>query len=159
MIPGLRTLLLILLFVAGFMVSCDENRVYDTYRHLPESVWQADSLQTFEFSVENTRQQHNLYFNIRNDRSYAFSNLWLFVTITSPNGTALTDTMQVILADPSGKWLGKGFTGIYHSKVTYRSNIFFPEEGKYSLMLQHGMRPQELRGITDIGVRLEKTGR
>ena len=158
MIPGLKSIFLILLFMAGIMVSCDEKGVYDTYHHLPESVWQADSLMVYEFTIENTRQQHNLYFNIRNDRSYAFSNLWLFVSITSPGGTILTDTMQVVLADPSGKWLGKGFTGIYHNKVTYRSNIFFPEEGKCSLILQHGMRPKELSGITDIGVRLEKSG-
>lgn len=158
MIPRLKSMFLILLFLAGIMASCDEKRVYDTYHRLPGSEWQADSLQTFEFTVENSRQQHNIYFNIRNDRSYAFSNLWLFVTITSPGGTSVTDTMQVVLADPSGRWLGKGFTGIYHNKVIFRNNVFFPEAGKYSLKLQHGMRPQELQGITEIGVRLEKTG-
>lgn len=158
MIPGLKSTLLILLLWAGVLFSCDEKGVYDNYHRLPESVWQADSLLTYEFSIENTRQQHNLFFNIRNDRSYAFSNLWLFVTINSPGGTAITDTIQVLLADPAGKWLGKGFTGIYHNKITYRKNVFFPEAGKYSLILQHGMRPTELTGITDIGFRLEKTG-
>ena len=57
------------------MVSCDRQRVFDTYNRLPESGWHADSLQLFAFDIENTTQNHNLYFNIRNDRSYGFSKI------------------------------------------------------------------------------------
>lgn len=144
-----------LLIAVGFL-SCDMKRVYDTYKNLPENEWHADSLQLFSFNISNTSQNHNLYFNIRNDKSYGFSNLWLFVKIIPPEGEIITDTIQVLLADPSGKWLGKGFTGLYTSQIPYRTHVYFPFEGNYTVKIQHGMRPEILKGITDIGFRVEK---
>jgi gliding motility-associated lipoprotein GldH len=145
------------LLIAGvILVSCDIRRVYDTYKKLPDNEWHIDSLQLFSFNITNTSQNHNLYFNIRNDRSYGFSNLWLFVKIIPPEGEVITDTIQVLLADPAGKWLGKGFTGIYTNQIPYRTHVYFPLEGNYTVQIQHGMRPKILKGITDIGFRVEK---
>ncbi len=146
-------LLLIVLWTA---VSCDPGKVTDQYHPVRHATWDADSAYSFTFSIARKTQNHNLYFNIRNDNSYAFSNLWLFATITSPRGEAFTDTVQVILAEPSGKWLGKGFSGIYDNRIIFRRNVFFPESGTYTLQLKHGMRPAQLQGITDIGIRIEK---
>ena len=148
------------LLVAGILlVSCDSRRVYDTYKKLPHSEWHADSLQFFSFNIYNTSQNHNLYFNIRNDRSYVFSNLWLFVKIIPPEGEVINDTIQFLLANHSGKWLGRGFTGIYTNQVPYRTHVFFPAEGSYTIQIQHGMRPTVLNGITHIGFRVEKARR
>lgn len=154
-------------FVSGFCLilaaisfaSCDFQSVTDTYHRLPDSGWNADSVQTFNFEIKETAQNHNIYFNIRNDRSYGFSNLWLFVKILSPEGVQVTDTIQVMLAGPSGKWLGKGFAGIYTSQVPYRTHVYFPQAGNYSIQLMHGMRPEVLKGLTDVGIRIEKTRR
>lgn len=148
----------LLLWIAGAMAftSCDPGKVTDEYKTLPNATWAADSAQTFTFSIARTNQNNNIYFNVRNDRRYEFSNLWLFVTIEPPSGALLTDTVQVILAEPSGKWLGKGFSGVYDNRLIYRRNVYFPESGKYSIHLKHGMRPENLKGITDVGIRIEK---
>jgi len=78
------------------------------------------------------------------------------VTVVPPRGEAITDTVQVLLAEPSGKWRGKGFSGIYDNRILFRQHVFFPEPGSYSIKLKHGMRPLMLKGITDIGIRVEK---
>ncbi len=149
-----------LIIVAGsILLSCDRYRVFDTFSRLPHAEWHVDSLKLFEFEISDTKQIHNIYFNIRNDRSYGFSNLWLFVSIIPPTGEPVTDTIQVILADPRGKWLGKGFSGLYTSQVPYRTHVFFPEQGKYTIRIQHGMRPEIVKGITDIGIRIERSGK
>ncbi|MFZ5430788.1 MAG: gliding motility lipoprotein GldH [Bacteroidota bacterium] len=147
-----------LLFAGFLVVSCDSSRLYDTFRRIPESGWHADSLMVYRFEVPNTSGIHNIYFNIRNDRNYGFSNLWLFVDIIPPEGEQVTDTIQVILADPSGKWLGKGFSGLYTNQVPYRTQVYFPVQGTYTVQIRHGMRPEVLTGITDIGVRIEHAG-
>jgi len=144
------------LMVGAFLSACDRKRVYDTYREFPDATWEADSVQTFDVAVFDTKQNHNLYFNIRNDRDYPFSNLWLFVTIDQPGGTRLTDTVEVVLADPAGKWQGKGFAGVYDHRILYRHNIYFPVAGEYRFSLRHGMRTTRLKGITDVGIRVEK---
>lgn len=144
----------IVLLVA--VAACDPSRVFDEYRAIPDATWEADSVMTFQFNIARTSQNNNIWFNIRNDQKYEYSNLWLFVTIEPPSGAAVTDTVQIILADPSGKWLGKGFSGLYDNRLIYRRNVYFPESGRYTLRIRHGMRPETLRGITDVGVRIEK---
>lgn len=144
----------VVFFVA--LWACDMQRVYDTYNAVPGASWHKDSLLTFTVPVEDTIQNHNLIINVRNNVDYAYSNLWLFVEIRQPQGLAIKDTFEVVLADPSGKWLGEGMGGLKTQKSYYRRNIFFPVSGDYEVIIQHGMRKEELEGISDVGVRVEK---
>ena len=137
-------------------VSCDPGKVTDQYHPVRNATWDADSVFSFTFNIARSTQNHNIWFNVRNDNSYAFSNLWLFVTIASTKGETVTDTVQIVLAEPSGKWIGRGFSGIYDNRIIFRRNVFFPESGEYTIHLKHGMRPAQLKGITDIGIRVEK---
>jgi gliding motility-associated lipoprotein GldH len=150
---------------AGFIVpvlftvllwSCDRGRIYDTYYNTGAHGWHADSLKIFTFDIDNASRHHDIFLNIRNDRSYRYSNLWLFVKIIPPEGETLTDTIQVVLADHAGRWMGKGLTGIYHTKIPYRTNVYFPMQGSYAIQVQHGMRTDLLEGITNVGFRVEK---
>jgi gliding motility-associated lipoprotein GldH len=150
------TVFTLLLLIVWSIVSCDRTRLYDTFTRIPDAAWHTDSLQQYRFEISNTSDNHNLYFNIRNDRNYGFSNLWLFVTIVPPEGANLTDTIQVILANPAGKWFGKGISGVYTSQVPYRTQVYFPVKGTYTIQIQHGMRPEILKGITEVGIRVEK---
>jgi gliding motility-associated lipoprotein GldH len=143
-------------FLVLFLISCDSNKVFDEYHTISNATWAADSVLQFSFNIPRKTQNHNIFFNIRNDQRYGFSNIWLFVTIQPPSGKVLTDTTQVILAEPSGKWLGKGFSGIYDNRIIYRRNVFFPESGIYTIYIKHGMRLADLKGITDFGIRVEK---
>jgi gliding motility-associated lipoprotein GldH len=152
----LSSLLVLFAMVAIMLNSCDSSRVYDTYRTIPQGMWHTDSVQVFSFTIDNSGQNHTIFVNIRNDRSYEFSNLWLFINIIPPEGEQITDTIQIVLADPSGRWLGEGFTGVYLNKVPYRTQIYFPFEGEYIIKIQHGMRPRVLKGLTDIGIRVAK---
>jgi len=150
-----------ILFLLGSLIllslaACDPRKVTDEFHPLDKSAWDRDSVQVFHFSIFRKEQYHNIYFNVRNDRSYEFSNLWLFVEIENPKGESRQDTLQLVLADPSGKWLGKGFSGIYTLRPLYLQSVFFPDPGSYTVRISHGMRPLLLKGITDIGIRVEK---
>ncbi|NLO03116.1 MAG: gliding motility lipoprotein GldH [Bacteroidales bacterium] len=136
--------------------SCDSTRVYDEYKQVTRSEWHKDSLVVFEVPVNDTVLNYNLFLNIRNEVNYPYSNLWLFVEIVQPDGMAVKDTFELILADPSGKWLGKGLSGIRSRRAIYRRNVFFPLSGNYLIKIRHGMRPEMLKGIHDVGVRIER---
>lgn len=151
-----------LLFVAAAFAfySCDQTRIFDSYKRVPESAWHKDSLFTFNIPVTDTIQNHNLLIQIRNETSYKYSNLWLFIEIIRPGGEVMRDTFEIVLADPSGRWFGKGIGGLKTSRSVYRRNIYFPVSGDYNISLQHGMRDEILTGIHDVGIRVEKvTGR
>lgn len=140
--------------------SCDSTRVFDSYQEVPESAWHKDSLFTFSIPVTDTIRNHNLFIQIRNETSYKYSNLWLFIEIIQPGGEIMRDTFEIVLADPSGRWLGKGIGGLKTLQSVYRRNTYFPVPGDYNISLQHGMRDEILTGIHDVGIRVEKvTGR
>ena len=118
-------------------------------------MWHRDSLLVFQIPVTDTLKNHNLYVDVRNDIEYKYSNLWLFIDIIQPgDSTAVTDTLEVTLADPTGKWLGTGFGGIKTSETLFRKNVFFPVAGNYEIQIKQGMRGTQLDGITEIGFRM-----
>lgn len=143
-----------LLFAA--FTACDTNRVFEEYQPIYEGNWHKDSLVVFDIPISDTLQNNNLYINIRNDISYGYSNLWLFVRIEQPGGMAVKDTFEMVLAEPSGKWLGEGFGGLKTRQAMYRSNVFFPDSGDYKISIEQGMRETILEGISDVGFRVEK---
>ncbi len=154
-----RNIIYILLFIEAvfFSVSCDRNLVYEKYAPIPEMGWPADSIICFNVNISDTTQNNNLYFNIRNSIDYPYSNIWLFISITPPKGDILTDTIEFTLAGPGGEWFGKGHGKFRDNQFIFRRNVYFPNPGQYKFQLQHGMRTKELKGVSNVGIRVEKT--
>jgi gliding motility-associated lipoprotein GldH len=148
---GLMAVICVVIFA-----SCDRNRVFDAYVPVPDKGWSKDSMAYFVVDVPSIEQSMNLYINIRNTPQYTNSNLWLFIDVKSPSGKLERDTIECILADVQGKWLGKGWGSLYHLKAPYMRSVKFAEHGKYEFKISHGMRSPELKGIQDIGLRVEK---
>lgn len=146
----------ILLIVAG-AVSCDRKRVFEAYKTLDEKGWNKDSVVVFKFPLTDTTRNHNLYVNIRNKGTYGYSNLWLFLSIGSPDGKTVTDTVEFSLAEPSGRWKGSGIGDLHDNQILYKKSVFFPKKGNYTFSIKQGMRDNVLPGIRDIGLRIEKT--
>lgn len=136
--------------------ACNLNHVFEQYQPVTNRSWDKDSVLVFTVPVKDTTSNHNIYISIRNDVRYAYSNLWLFVSIEQPGGKSVQDKFEITLADPSGKWLGEGFGGLKTREVIYRSSVFFPISGDYKIKVQQGMRDDILKGISDVGVRIEK---
>jgi gliding motility-associated lipoprotein GldH len=146
-----------LIVLAGILFSCDTKRIYEDYYNIDPEGWHKDSIASFNFSIDDTIQYYNLLINTRNLEAYSYSNLWLFVDVIAPDSTVFNDTVEFRLAQPNGKWLGKGSGGVYLCEFMFRTNIFFPETGDYKIKLQHGMRDEKLAKLKDIGIRIEKS--
>jgi gliding motility-associated lipoprotein GldH len=154
-----RNSILLLVGLLFLIVSCRPSAIYEKYYEVKGSCWNKDSIAHFSFPISDTVSRYNFLIDVRNQGNYPFSNLWLFVNITAPDSTILRDTFELQLARPDGKWLGHGTAGLYDMKSDYRKNIYFPLQGNYSITLQQGMYSENncLKGIRDIGVRIEKS--
>lgn len=146
----------ILLFTILILSSCDPDRVYEKNIKIPDAIWQRDNIVRFELVVEDTISSHNLYVNVRNSNLYPVSNLYLYITTTAPSGHAIKDTVEVILADSRGKWLGSGLGDIWDLQQLYKDNVRFAQRGKYSFEFEQAMRYDKLPFILDVGLRVEK---
>jgi gliding motility-associated lipoprotein GldH len=140
----------------GF-ISCDPNLIYESNVDFKNEIWAKDSFAVFEVEIADTLSIYNVYLNNRINGQYGYSNLYLFITTELPDNSLIRDTLECILADVNGRWLGKGFGNIWSNKIPYRKYIRFPQKGKYTFYLEQAMREEELRHILNAGIRIEKT--
>ncbi len=146
------------------LFSCDSNRVFDTYKSVPNK-WHKDSIISFNITPPDSTKNYNLFVNLRNTNSYKYNNLFLIVEMVYPHGKIIKDTLEYRMADPTGALLGKGLTDVKENKLWYKGSdptFSFTETGEYIVNIQHAMREHgkvhgvvELEGITDIGFRIE----
>lgn len=148
---------LLILFVVILFVACDSNRIAEDWIDIPTNGWNKDSVCTFTTNLTDTANYVDLYIGIRNKNTYSFSNLWLFISIISPDNQAHVDTFEINLATPYGKWYGKGWGDLYSVQVPYRKKVRFLQQGDYHFQVQQGMRNDVLKGIESIGFRIEKS--
>ena len=136
--------------------SCNSNVVFTDSLEMPGRTWKLLDIPAFKIPVTDTLNSNNVFFTIRTGSSYPFRNIYLFVTTTSPDKKSITDTLQYNLADEKGKWYGKGFGDIHELNLPYKTNVYFPLKGSYQFKIQHGMRVEDLKGVYDFGLRIEK---
>jgi len=155
-----NVLLLTILSVLTF--SCDSDQVYHKYTSL-DGGWNIDEPVVLEIEELDTIQPYNLYLTLRNDNRYPYSNLYLITQMEFPQGRTLIDTLEYEMAAPDGAWLGQGFGDIKESTLWYKDGVRFRESGIYTFTIKHAVRKngnisgdQTLKGITEIGLRIEE---
>lgn len=150
---------LLLVLVTLLLFSCDKKRVFDEYKSVG-SAWNKDSIVTFDLPVLDSTKRYDLFVNLRDNNNYKYSNLFLIVSLESPNGYTKVDTLEYQMTEPDGTLLGNGFTDIKENKLYYKENVRF--RGKYKVHIKQAVRENGkvpgvafLDGITEVGFRIE----
>jgi gliding motility-associated lipoprotein GldH len=148
-----------LLIYCAFLLlfsSCDPKRVYDKSKKIANAEWKIGEQLKFDVQIDDTLSYHNFYINVRNSGDYSYSNLYFFINTVFPDHKISRDTVQCILADENGTWLGKGLGDLKDNQILFKKGVRFPKAGLYSFELEQGMYDTTLVGISDIGIRIEK---
>ena len=135
-----------------FMAACGPFSEYTQNQAIDDATWQANKVLRFEYISNDTISEKDLFINLRHTSLYKYNNIYFFVTILAPNGLCVKDTVAFTLADVHGKWAGKGLGDIYDVKLAFKHNIRFGQVGKYTFLIQHGMRDMKLKEIADVGI-------
>lgn len=146
----------LIIFSLFLIISCDPGRVYEKNIKIPDGVWEYNNPVLFEVAISDTITSYNLYINVRNSGMYPMQNLYMFITTTAPSGHSVKDTIQIMLADNKGKWLGKGLGDIWDLQRPYKKNVRFAQTGKYMFKFEQAMRVEKLPFILDVGLRIEQ---
>lgn len=151
---------MVCLLAAMALTACDGSVYYDESRSVDEHGWLPQDSVCFDVDVDDTTHLFNFLVEVRNSVEYPYSNTFLFIGTTFPDGSVARDTMECPLADPEGRWLGKR-TGRYVD-TRYRlrgGSARFPMKGRYHFAITNGMRDSAISGIKDIGLRVEYSGK
>lgn len=157
---GIQACLIILmgLSITFLLSSCDNSIQYEENQHINDASWKANDTLFFTFDIKDTLTAYDFGFNVRNTTSYSYQNLYLFITAYYPNGSWSRDTAECLLAAPDGQWLGKGNGKIRDSQYIFRKSVHFRRAGKYTVAVNQAMRTETLKGISDVGIRIVKSG-
>lgn len=142
--------------------ACQSDIVYSNYQKVEATTWQPNQEMLFEINLKDTTNTYNLFVNIRNNKDYQYSNLFLITQMIFPNQVKVVDTLEYEMTNATGKFLGSGFSDIKENKLFYKEKVRFKETGKYLFKVRQAMRKQnevsgiQLKGITDVGISVEK---
>tara|TARA_B100000768_G_C11234129_1_gene356440 strand:- start:625 stop:1104 length:480 start_codon:yes stop_codon:yes gene_type:complete len=137
--------------------ACGNNATFSGHEALPSDGWNASESAVFEWQIQDTLTKHDFFIDLRHDQTFPYSNVYLFVDFTFPNGKSLRDTVACTLADDRGRWLGSGWGNLVDHRIGFKRKTSFPIAGDYSIQITHGMRLDPLPGMRDVGFRLESS--
>lgn len=156
---AIRAKRLVTLLVAAastFLLSCNGNVVFSEYKKLPEEGWRIANTLSYDVTIDDNSKYHNVYLTVRHADAYPYSNLYLFLKTTYPDGKVSSDTLECILANKKGEWQGDGAGDLWDNKILLKKNLHFPQTGKYTFTFEQGMRSDPLPMILDFGMVIEK---
>jgi len=148
---------LIIIYSALLFSSCSEEGViYENNKAIENNIWKTGEPIVFEFEVNDTTSYFDFFVTVRNTEAYNWSNIYLFSDLQFPNGKTRRDTIELTLADQYGYWIGKQSGTYVTTSTKYMSHRQFPLSGTYKVFFTHAMRTEDLKEVSDIGLKIKK---
>ena len=141
----------IIVLISISLVGCRDDLFYTESYDIDDYAWGAEDVKEFTFNITDTSKVYMWFVDVRHTGDFEFSNFYVFPRRISPNGKIYTDTLNIPLADPVGRWYGKGLGDILDNRILWKKDVKFPQEGKYVFELEQGSREDKLEGIVNIG--------
>ncbi|MCS6795420.1 MAG: gliding motility lipoprotein GldH [Raineya sp.] len=143
-----------------FLYSCkDSNTVFEDNQSLKNGEWYYEKPLAFEFEIEDTTKTYTLYYNVRNEISYPYYNLFVTYYMHYPDNKKIDSLlMDITLFNPkTGEPYGEGTGGIREHQLPAFRNFKFTQKGKYKYVFKQYMRHNPLKGILSMGLRVAYT--
>lgn len=123
---------------------------FSRFEALPENGWAYGDSVTFSTSGLDSVGYGKISVALRHNDRFLYQNLWLEVSYNDVNGCRVCDSVNIVLADSHGRWVGKGIGSDYQCEVELPRQAFIPDSALISV--RHIMRVDTLRGVDYIGV-------
>ena len=137
------------------MTSC-ANDSFNKRTVIPEAEWRQENRVAFDVDINDTLNGYVFGIGLRHLENYRYSNLYVFLHTTLPNGNHTHDTIECTLATPEGRWIGKSSGSMRDLLIPLNESLRFPLTGPYHFEIEQAMREPVLKGISDIGLYIEK---
>ena len=149
---------IIFVFLSLLLLVCCNTNTESSYSVFEEDSWHADSIITLSHSVVDTITKQNLYLKIRHTTDFEYQNIFLFVDFQDKR-----DTIEVILSEKNGKWLGSGFGDVKEVEFCLAKEVIFNTKKASKVTVEQAMRYGEqpvitnLKGIIALGINIKKS--
>ncbi len=136
--------------------SCVEEAFFEVHKPIPESSWQKEQRIDFEVEMSDTNQIYSVNLYIRHTEYYPWSNLWVMMHTTFPDGKESKKRIELELAEASGKWFGECSGDNCEIYLPIQAKARFNQMGTYRFGVEQIMRSDNLEGVLDVGLQLDE---
>ncbi|HMZ45334.1 MAG TPA: gliding motility lipoprotein GldH [Chitinophagaceae bacterium] len=144
-----------LFFVMAFFSSCTTLDVYERTTFFNNHQWKSQQPVQAVFEISDTTTLYNLYFVLRHEDAYKYNNIWVDISMQSPD-TTISVKRNFVLGD-NEKWLGSSMSDIIEHRIKFSTAPAKLKKGKYIFTLHQIMREDPLHSILNAGIRVERT--
>ena len=116
-----------------------------------------------EFNFKGDLTSKNMSLILRHNNDYDYANIFLITELSSTHSLTQTDTLEFLLSNPSGQWLGDKKLTLIECKLPYKQSVILVKDSLYSLKIRTSMRLNDhvkpianLEGIIGLGLLIEE---
>ena len=149
--------IIVMLLASLLATACSNNTIYNNHTAISNDGWESYDAKEFTIDIP-TSDNYDINLFIRHSSTYNYCNLWLFVDHITPQSTQYTDTINLEISDPYGKWIGKGWGNSHQieKNIALKQHL---DSGTHIIKVQQAMRQQNLKGIANVGISIKKSDR
>ena len=144
-----------------FLYTCSNDLIQSSYRDF-ENGWRLNDTVFFKFNSFSDKK-YDIQFHIRNDNNYQYSNLFMIASLKEDNILITKDTLEYLMADKEGNFLGSGYGNIKESFLIWIDEYDFKKESDYLITINHAMRKNQeekglkiLPGVVSLGIKFSE---
>jgi gliding motility-associated lipoprotein GldH len=150
----------IFIFTASIFIaiSCDKKTIYSQNKDFENAKWPIKEECKFDFTIDDPAQSYKLYYNVRNNLTYPYYNLYITRYLYDEKGKKINEKLdELILVDEkTGKPKGTGLGDIFDNKILAIKDFKVSKKGKYTIKIKQFMRQNPLPDILSFGISIEK---
>jgi gliding motility-associated lipoprotein GldH len=155
---GMRGAIVLFFAIAlSFLSGCTETgEISANVYEVTDAVWFENQAFTHEFAVVDGGKTLNINLNVRVNKDYSYSNIYIKGTVLDSSGKEIKSELKEILLyhTATGKPLGSGFGDINEVKASLFKGLVLTKPMKYKLVLKQYMREKRLAGVESVGVQI-----
>jgi gliding motility-associated lipoprotein GldH len=137
------------------LVACKKAPVYSDTHVFSDGIWGSGEMPEFQFDMQDSIGLYNMSFVLRLNDEYDYQNMWVLMHTVKPTGASSTDTINLQVIDPKGKWLGKKSGSSYTFTGVFAYKHRFEDIGKHIIRMEHAVMNPDLRGVLDMTLMVE----
>jgi gliding motility-associated lipoprotein GldH len=140
-------------FAAAILVSCDETLTYEKSYSFENKEWNQNVKPSFTIDIKDADKEYDFVLTLRTTTEYKYSNLWVYLNTTTPDGKKVREPFEIKTTNPDGTWIGKK-TGTIVEHAIYFKRRKFPSKGKYVFVIEQGITDSKVDEVLDVGLQL-----
>lgn len=138
----------------GILTSCGEGAYYDDVHDFEDETWDKRDTASFKVKVDDTTNLYKFNLSVRTTTEYEYSNIWVYILSTAPDGSTSKVAQKLPLARPDGSWIGNVSGTVVQTEVRFAAK-HFPLKGEYQFDLVNATQQQSIDHVLDVGLRIK----